>query len=55
MYPNPLVELQTALSTIRPDIPFMIGYAGGEICPTSIKNGIPANRFHNYSLVALVV
>jgi hypothetical protein len=55
MYPNPLAELKTAIDTIRPDIPFMMGYAGGEICPTSVNNGIPANRFHNYSLVALVV
>jgi hypothetical protein len=55
MYPNPLAELETAVSTINPDIPFMMGYAGGEICPTSVKNGCPANRFHNYSLIILIV
>ena len=52
---NPLKELETARETINPDIPFMMGYAGGEICPTSIKNCIPTNRFHNYSLIILVV
>ena len=52
---NPLSELKIVRDTINPDIPFMIGYSGGEICPTSVKNNIPTNRFHNYSLVILVV
>ena len=50
-----LEELQSAREIINPDIPFMMGYAGGEICPTSINNGIPTNRFHNHTLVILVV
>ncbi|MCL2767902.1 MAG: FIST C-terminal domain-containing protein [Synergistaceae bacterium] len=50
-----LSELEIANNLIKTDIPFMMGYAGGEICPTSINNGIPTNRFHNYSLVILVV
>ncbi|MDR0490139.1 MAG: FIST C-terminal domain-containing protein [Oscillospiraceae bacterium] len=52
---GPLTELQAVMDTIDPDIPFMIGYAGGEICPTSVRNRTPTNRFHNYSLVILVV
>ena len=52
---KPLLELQSAKDTIDADIPFMMGYAGGEICPTSVRNGVPTNRFHNYSLVILVV
>ena len=52
---KPLSELQNARGTINPYIPFMMGYAGGEICPTSVKDGVPTNRFHNYSLVVLVV
>jgi hypothetical protein len=36
-------------------LPFMMGYSGGEICPTSSTNGIPSNRFHNSSMVILVV
>lgn len=52
---KPLLELKAAREAIDPKIPFMIGYAGGEICPTSVRNGAPTNRFHNYSLIILVV
>jgi len=52
---NPLLELQSAKDAINTEIPFMMGYAGGEICPTSVRNGVPTNRFHNHSLVILVV
>ena len=52
---KPLAELQVAKDEINPNIPFMMGYAGGEICPTSIINGAPTNRFHTYSLVILVI
>jgi hypothetical protein len=52
---NPLVELEYARDLIKPDIPFMMGYAGGEICPTSFKSTIPANRFHNFSIIILVL
>ena len=52
---NPLRELEIARDIIPPNIPFMMGYAAGEICPTSVRNGVPANRFHNYSLVILAV
>ena len=52
---NPMAELQTAVDAIKPGIPFMMGYSGGEICPTSVRNGVPTNRFHNYSLIMLIV
>jgi len=52
---KPLLELQSAKDAMNPEIPFMIGYAGGEICPTSVRNGVAANRFHNHSLVILIV
>jgi len=52
---NSLSELEIAKEQMKPNIPFMMGYSGGEICPTSIKAGVPVNRFHNYSLVILVV
>ena len=52
---NSLTELESVRNMINPVIPFMVGYSGGEICPTLIKNGVPTNRFHNYSLVILVV
>ena len=50
-----LMELRSAREMINPEIPFMMGYAGGEICPTSVKDGVPTNRFHNHSLVILVI
>ncbi|MCL2500559.1 MAG: FIST C-terminal domain-containing protein [Defluviitaleaceae bacterium] len=37
------------------DIPFMMGYAGGEICPTSVYNDAATNRFHAYSLITLII
>ena len=55
MTENPLSELDVIRDAMNPDIPFMVGYAGGEICPTSMKEGMPTNRFHNYSLVILVL
>ena len=51
---NPLEEMQTAKDTLcGPQ--FMMGYVGGEFCPTSNKDGLHVNRFHNYSLVGLVI
>ncbi|MCL2138379.1 MAG: FIST C-terminal domain-containing protein [Treponema sp.] len=50
-----LMELSIAREKISPEIPFMMGYAGGEICPTSVRDGVPTNRFHNHSLVILVI
>ena len=35
-------------------MPFMMGYAGGEICPQRDESGIVHNRFHNYSFIACV-
>ncbi|MCL2792224.1 MAG: FIST C-terminal domain-containing protein [Spirochaetaceae bacterium] len=52
---NPLMELETVVDTIRSEIPFIMGYAGGEISPTLVRNCIPTNRFHNYSLVILII
>ncbi|MCL2517030.1 MAG: FIST C-terminal domain-containing protein [Oscillospiraceae bacterium] len=52
---KPLAELQCIKNTMNSDIPFMAGYSGGEICPTSVKNGMPTNRFHNYSLVICIL
>jgi hypothetical protein len=52
---TPLTELQLAKDSIKQDIPFMMGYSGGEICPTSTKDGIPSNRFHDSSMVILII
>jgi len=48
-------EFELVRDTLHPDIPFMLGCAGGEICPTLIKNGIPTNRYHEYSIIILVL
>ncbi len=48
-----LAELSEARD--RLSVPFMMGYAGGEICPTSVKNDVPSNRFHNYTFISLLV
>jgi len=48
-------ELQIAKDTIKKEIPFMLGYSGGEICPVINNQGILNNRFHNYSMIILVI
>jgi hypothetical protein len=52
---DPLAEPETTRGGISPGIPFMMSYAGGEICPTLFKDGVPTNRFHNYSIIILVI
>jgi hypothetical protein len=52
---SPLAEPEITKDGICSDIPFMMSYAGGEICPTLIKDGVPTNRFHNYSVIVLVL
>jgi hypothetical protein len=47
-------ELDIAKKTLD-EIPHMMGYVGGEFCPTSENEGVYVNRFHNYTLVALVL
>ena len=48
-------EFELARDLLRSDIPFMMGSAGGEICPTGLKDGVPTNRYHNYSIAILVI
>lgn len=54
MNTNSCEELALAKNMLD-DVPFMMGYAGGEICPTSIKDGVVTNRFHNFTMVVLVL
>jgi len=55
MHGNFVIELETVRDTIRSEIPYVMGYAAGEICPTLVRNGIPTNRFHNYSVIILAI
>ena len=50
-----LAEPQIVKDTLGNDIPFIMGYSGGEICPVMVSNGKLVNRFHNYSAVALLI
>jgi hypothetical protein len=34
--------------------PYIMGYAGGEICPVNDEDGKPHNRFHNYTFSACI-
>jgi len=36
-------------------MPYMVGYAGGEICPVRDETGVYRNRFHNFSFVVCVL
>jgi len=48
-------EFELARDLLRSDIPFMMGSAGGEICPTGFREGVPTNRYHNYSIAILII
>lgn len=50
-----LRELQQVRQAIRPDIPFMLAYSGGEIAPTAVAEKGAVNRFHNYSFIACLL
>jgi len=50
-----LAELHIAKDDIKQDIPFMMGYSGGEFCPVTSVAGTLNNRFHNYSAAILVI
>lgn len=51
---NSHVEAKCVHETLRPDIPFMLAYSGGEICPMPLNGDGTGNRFHNYSLIVCV-
>jgi len=52
---NPSVELETVHGAIRPGLPYMMSYAGGELCPHHTTDDGFINRFHNFSLIACVL
>jgi len=54
MQRDSLRELNIAREIVS-EIPFMMGYAGGEVCPTSVKNGIATNRYHDYSFITMII
>jgi hypothetical protein len=52
---EPLRETEMAVQKLSGGSPFMLAYAGGEICPTSSNERGITNRFHNYSIIACVL
>jgi hypothetical protein len=36
------------------ELPYLMGYSGGEICPVKNERGELVNRFHNYTITACV-
>ena len=50
-----LAEVTMIDEKYNSDVPYMLGYAGGEICPTSISEGSATNRFHNFSIIACIL
>jgi hypothetical protein len=52
---TPLTEAEMVKEKLGDGSPFMFAYAGGEICPTSVRDGKAVNRYHNYSIIACVL
>jgi hypothetical protein len=52
---KPLIEAAMVEEKLKGGSPFMLAYAGGEICPTSVRAGNVTNRFHNYSIIACIL
>jgi len=48
-------EFEIVKKTLAPVVPFMMGSAGGEICPTLGKGNTLTNRYHEYTLIILII
>jgi len=48
-------EFETVKKVLGPVTPFMMGCAGGEICPTLGTSNTLTNRYHEYTLVILII
>ena len=47
-------ELELVTKELNGEIPFMIAYSGGEVCPTNTKEKRNTNRFHNNAFIACI-
>ncbi|MDR1965324.1 MAG: FIST C-terminal domain-containing protein [Synergistaceae bacterium] len=45
-------ELKVATEAVGGQIPYMMGYSGGEVCPVPGKDGKYHNHYHNYTFSA---
>jgi hypothetical protein len=51
---EPMKELETIKAIMPGGINYMVGYASGELCPTSLTPGNVHNHEHNQTLIACV-
>ncbi|MDR0886814.1 MAG: FIST C-terminal domain-containing protein [Clostridiales Family XIII bacterium] len=49
-----LAEMATAANLIGNQLPYMISYSGGEICPVAGPNGTLVNKLHNSTIISCV-
>lgn len=52
---SPMAEMELVLQKTAASMPFIFVYSGGELCPLYNQSGHPANRYHNYSIIACVL
>jgi hypothetical protein len=52
---EPQTEVEMIAQRLNGGAPFMMAYAGGELCPTSLRASGAVNRFHNFSIIACVL
>jgi len=48
---TPQAEAELVRARLKPDVPFIFAYAGGELCPMRLGN----NSFQNFSLIACIL
>lgn len=48
-------ELDAITANMRSGVPFHMCYSGGESCPVYTSGGKTVNRFHNFSIIALIL
>lgn len=52
---TPLAEAEMVARELKDGAPYMLAYAGGEICPTTSRGNTVTNRFHNYTIIACIL
>lgn len=50
-----LLEARVINETMRPGLPYMMAYAGGEYCPTKADAAGVNNMFHNFSFIVCLL
>ncbi|MDR2179709.1 MAG: FIST C-terminal domain-containing protein [Synergistaceae bacterium] len=52
--PNSMDEMKKVIDTLGSEVPYMLCYSGGEICPIYGGDGKIYNHFHNFTFTACV-